>query len=276
MDELDEDYDVLDETAEESSEDELPESLSEADRSALAAKIADLTGFADLAVSITNNAKGQALLRALKVGFDKVSGLKAAEKAIIFTESRRTQDYLLSLLSVSQWNEGIVLFNGSNTDERSKEIYETWKARHEGSDRLIGSRTADMRSALVDYFRDEGRIMIATEAGAEGINLQFCSLFINYDLPCNPQRVEQRIGRCHRYRQKHDVGVVNFLNNKNAVDRRVYQLHAEKFNLFEGVFGASDEVRGAIVSGVDFENRIATIYQDCREPAQIKGAFDTL
>ena len=55
-------------------------------------------------------------------------------------------------------------------------------------------------------------IMIATEAGAEGINLQFCSLVINYDLPWNPQRIEQRIGRCHRYGQKHDVVVVNFLN----------------------------------------------------------------
>lgn len=276
VDELDEDYEALDETAEEWPEDEPTEPLSEADRTALAAEIADLTGFADLAVSITNNAKGQALLRALKVAFDKVSGLKAAEKAIIFTESRRTQDYLLSLLSDSQWNEGIVLFNGSNTDERSKQIYETWKARHQGSDRLTGSRTADMRSALVDYFRDEGRIMIATEAGAEGINLQFCSLVINYDLPWNPQRVEQRIGRCHRYGQKHDVVVVNFLNKKNAADQRVYQLLAEKFNLFEGVFGASDEVLGAIGSGVDFEKRIATIYQDCREPEQIKEAFDAL
>lgn len=276
VDELDKDYEALDETAEEWSEDEPTEPLSEADRAALAAEIADLTGFADLAVSITNNAKGQALLRGLKVAFDKVSGLKAAEKAIIFTESRRTQDYLLSLLSESEWSEGIVLFNGSNTDERSKQIYEAWRLRHDGSDRVTGSRTADMRSALVDYFRDEGRIMIATEAGAEGINLQFCSLVINYDLPWNPQRVEQRIGRCHRYGQKHDVVVVNFLNKKNAADQRVYQLLAEKFNLFEGVFGASDEVLGAIGSGVDFEKRIATIYQKCRQPEQIKNAFDAL
>ena len=118
-----------------------------------------------------------------------------------------------------------------------------------------------MRSALVDYFRDEGQIMIATEAGAEGINLQFCSLVVNYDLPWNPQRIEQRIGRCHRYGQKHDVVVVNFLNRKNEADQRVYQLLSEKFQLFEGVFGASDEVLGAIESGVDFEKRIAGIYQ---------------
>lgn len=277
LDELDEDYEALDEIAEEWSDDEAEtEPLSEADREVLAAEITELEAFSELAAGIHRNAKGQALLRALRVAFDKVSGLKAAEKAIIFTESRRTQDYLLRLLSESEWSEGIVLFNGTNNDPRSKEIYEAWKVRHQGSDRVTGSRTADMRSALVDYFREEGRIMIATEAGAEGINLQFCSLVINYDLPWNPQRVEQRIGRCHRYGQKHDVVVVNFLNKKNAADQRVYQLLAEKFHLFEGVFGASDEVLGAIGSGVDFEKRIATIYQQCRQPEQIKEAFDAL
>ena len=105
-------------------------------------------------------------------------------------------------------------------------------------DRLDRSTaTSDKRAALVDYFRYKGRIMIATEAGAEGINLQFCSLVVNYDLPWNPQRIEQRIGRTHRYGQKHDVVVVNFLNRKNEADQRVFQLLSEKFQLFEGVFG---------------------------------------
>jgi len=133
-----------------------------------------------------------------------------------------------------------------------------------------------MRAALVEYFRDEAVIMIATEAGAEGINLQFCSLVVNYDLPWNPQRIEQRIGRCHRYGQRHDVVVVNFLNKKNAADQRVYQLLSEKFKLFEGVFGASDEVLGNIESGVDFEKRIAQIYQQCRTEEEIQSAFDAL
>jgi CRISPR/Cas system-associated endonuclease/helicase Cas3 len=88
--------------------------------------------------------------------------------------------------------------------------------------------------------------------------------------------VEQRIGRCHRYGQKHDVVVVNFINRKNEADQRVYQLLSEKFRLFEGVFGASDEVLGAIESGVDFEKRIAGIYQECRQPEQIRAAFDQL
>jgi hypothetical protein len=118
--------------------------------------------------------------------------------------------------------------------------------------------------------------MIATEAGAEGINLQFCSLVINYDLPWNPQRIEQRIGRCHRYGQKHDVVVVNFVDRSNEADARVYELLAQKFQLFEGVFGASDEVLGAIGSGVDFERRIADIYQNCRNPGEIKASFEQL
>ena len=133
-----------------------------------------------------------------------------------------------------------------------------------------------MRAALVEYFRDEAAIMIATEAAAEGINLQFCNLVVNYDLPWNPQRIEQRIGRCHRYGQKFDVVVVNFLNKSNAADRRVYELLDEKFRLFNGVFGASDEVLGAVESGVDFEKRIAAIYQKCRTPEQIQFEFDQL
>jgi len=275
-DELDQDYEVLDETAEEWADDEPVEALTDIDRKAVEREIADLDAFAALATSIDHNAKGKALLKALGVAFAKAKEIGAAQKAIIFTESRRTQSYLLRLLADSPYAEGIVLFNGSNTDEGSRAIYNEWRERHQGSDRVTGSRSADMRSALVDYFREQGRTMIATEAGAEGINLQFCSLVVNYDLPWNPQRIEQRIGRCHRYGQKHDVVVVNFLNRKNEADRRVYELLSEKFRLFEGVFGASDEVLGAIESGVDFEKRIATIYQTCRKPEEIQTAFNQL
>ena len=276
-DELDEDYEALDETEEEWPEDATEvEPLSAADREALEREIADLEQFRALAVSITHNAKGHALLVALNHAFAEAERLGAPRKAIIFTESRRTQDYLLRLLAATPYADGILLFNGSNNDERSRGIYDDWLQRHEGTDRVTGSRTADMRSALVDYFREQGQIMIATEAGAEGINLQFCSLVINYDLPWNPQRIEQRIGRCHRYGQKHDVVVVNFLNQTNAADQRVFQLLSEKFYLFEGVFGASDEILGAIESGVDFEKRIAAIYQRCRTVEEIQSSFDEL
>jgi len=202
--------------------------------------------------------------------------LGAAKKAIIFTESRKTQDYLLSLLADTHYGDGIVLFNGTNSDPRAQTVYKDWLKRHEGSDKISGSKTADTRAALVEHFQERGTVMIATEAGAEGINLQFCSLVINYDLPWNPQRIEQRIGRCHRYGQKHDVVVVNFVDRSNEADARVYELLAQKFQLFEGVFGASDEVLGAIGSGVDFERRIADIYQNCRDPDAIKASFKQL
>ncbi|HUB05846.1 MAG TPA: SNF2-related protein [Myxococcales bacterium] len=274
-DALGQDYDALEETEDEWPNEPAPE-LNEAARGAIEKEIADLERFKALALSIDHNAKGKALLVALEKAFGEAGRLGAAQKAIIFTESRHTQNYLQRVLADSPFKDGIVLFNGTNTDERSREIYAAWLAKHQGTDRVTGSRSADMRSAIVDYFHDEGRIMIATEAGAEGINLQFCSLVVNYDLPWNPQRVEQRIGRCHRYGQQHDVVVVNFFNQANAADQRVLQLLSDKFKLFEGVFGASDEVLGAIESGVDFEKRIAAIYQRCRRPEEIQTAFDDL
>ena len=241
------------------------------------AEIQSLRLFTELAKSILKNSKGERLLTALKRGLAEAKQKGGAQKAIIFTESTRTQEYLRSILEATSYYRGkVVLFNGSNNDPKSKEVYHNWLKKHEGTDQITGSKTADMRAALVDYFRDEAIIMVATEAAAEGINLQFCSLVINYDLPWNPQRIEQRIGRCHRYGQKHDVVVVNFLNKKNAADQRVYQLLDEKFKLFNGVFGASDEVLGSIGSGIDFEKRIADIYQKCRTEEQIQFNFDQL
>jgi hypothetical protein len=216
------------------------------------------------------------LLAALKRGIAAATEKGAQKKAIIFTESTRTQEYLRSQLEQTEYAGKIVLFNGSNTDAKSKEIYRNWLKKHEGTDRVTGSPSADMRAALVDYFRDEAIVMVATEAAAEGINLQFCSLVVNYDLPWNPQRIEQRIGRCHRYGQKSDVVVVNFLNKANAADQHVYRILDEKFKLFSGVFGASDEVLGVIESGVDFEKRIVQIYQTCRTPEQIEFNFNAL
>lgn len=275
--ELDEDYESLDETADEwndqGSDVAAPSRL---ERDAIAEEIDELRHFKTLATNIRDNAKGKALLTALDRAFAELDRLGAARKAIIFTESKRTQEYLLNLLADTPYGDGIVLFNGTNSDQRAQAIYRDWLKRHEGTDRITGSKTADTRAALVEHFKERGKVMIATEAGAEGINLQFCSLVINYDLPWNPQRIEQRIGRCHRYGQKHDVVVVNFVDRSNEADARVYELLSQKFQLFEGVFGASDEVLGAIGSGVDFERRIAEIYQNCREPEEIKSSFEQL
>ncbi len=273
---ISEDYELFEEQSEEWDEEENVDDkkLTELDFESIRQEILELEKYRDLAESIKHNTKGDKLLTALKEGFAKMDK-QANQKAIIFTESTRTQNYLFNLLS-EHYPDKIVLFNGSNNDETSNKVYKNWISKNKGTDKVTGSPTADKRAALVEYFRNEATIMIATEAAAEGINLQFCSLLINYDLPWNPQRIEQRIGRCHRYGQKFDVVVVNFLNVKNAADIRVFQLLDEKFKLFSGVFGASDDVLGSIESGVDFEKRIAEIYQKYRSEKEIIDQFDLL
>ena len=261
-------------------EDEEPEETGTApvtiDRQQLREEIDILQRLATWARSIGIDTKTQTLLTALDIGFEHMATTGAGRKALIFTESRRTQDYLKTFLEAHGYREQVVLFNGTNGGSEATAIYERWVEKNRDSGRASGSRAVDARTALIEHFRDEATIMLATEAAAEGINLQFCSLVINYDLPWNPQRIEQRIGRCHRYGQKHDVVVINFLNERNEADRRVLELLAEKFSLFNGVFGASDEVLGTIESGVDFEKRILAIYQQCRTPEQIEAAFRAL
>lgn len=92
-------------------------------------------------------------------------------------------------------------------------------------------------------------------------------------MPWNPQRIEQRIGRCYRYGQRFDVVVVNFFNVNNEVDCRVFDILEKKLKLFEGVFGASDEVLGAIESGVDFKRRITQIYQNVALPMTFSASL---
>lgn len=277
------DFDGLDELADEweNGGDASTEPTSEADpveerNKKIKGEIRDLREFVQLAEGIHRNSKGEQLLEGLKKAFEKADELGAPHKAVIFTESLRTQNYLLQLLSENGYRDQIVLISGTNADPLSAAIYRRWMERHKATDQITGSRTADMKAAIVEEFRDRATILIATESAAEGVNLQFCSLIVNYDLPWNPQRVEQRIGRCHRYGQKHDVVVVNFVNRNNAADRRVFQLLSEKFRLFDGVFGASDEVLGAIESGVDLEKRIAAVYQDCRSNTEIEAAFNQI
>lgn len=246
--------------------------------STLLDELNELKSYKALAERISRNAKGDALLKVISKAFNMAENLGAQRKAVVFTESCRTQRYITELLENNGFANRVVMLNGSNTDVRSKETYNQWKARHAGGARITGSKTADMKAALVEHFAsDSADILVSTEAGGEGINLQFCSLLINYDLPWNPQKVEQRIGRVHRYGQKHDVVIVNFINRRNDADNRVFELLSEKFHLFEGVFGASDEILGAIVSSdIDIEGRIYDIYQKCRTPEAITEAFDRL
>ena len=247
------------------------------DKENIEQEIAKLTDYLLLANSIEHNEKGEKLIVALDTGFSKLKELGANQKALIFTESTRTQKYLFERLSNEKYKGKVLLFNGNNNDELSGSIYQKWVADKNNYGKLTQSKSVDIRNALVDAFKsDDYQIMIATEAAAEGINLQFCSMVVNYDLPWNPQRIEQRIGRCHRYGQLHDVVVVNFLNSANEVENRVYELLNQKYNLFQGVFGSSDHVLGAIENGVDFEKRMIEAYKKCRTKAEIDAYFSAL
>ncbi|MCC8106900.1 MAG: DISARM system SNF2-like helicase DrmD [Clostridiales bacterium] len=229
----------------------------------------------EVAGRIKTNAKIAALESAIKIAFEYQHDRGIAEKVVIFTESKRTQKYIAAELRRTGYNEeDIILFNGDFDDTMSKEIYKAWQVKNFGSTNY--GRSVEYKHAIVDYFRDNAKILICTDAGSEGLNLQFCNTVINYDLPWNPMKIEQRIGRCHRYGQKNDVVAINLLNTQNAADQRVYEILSKKFELFEGVFGASDIALGALESGTSFEKMVLEIYQTCDTTAQFKQAFDKL
>jgi len=270
-DEVDEEEDLDAQQEDEQNE------ISQQDKQNIEQEISRLSSFLQLANSIEHNEKGEKLLLALDTGFKKLKELGANQKALIFTESTRTQQYLFERLSKEKYKGKILLFNGSNNDALSSTIYKKWIENEANYGKRTHSKSVDMRNALVDAFKSEDyQIMIATEAAAEGINLQFCSMVVNYDLPWNPQRIEQRIGRCHRYGQQFDVVVINFLNSENEVENRVFELLEQKYNLFRGVFGASDHVLGSIENGVEFEKRMIAAYKQCRTKEEIEAYFKAL
>ena len=251
----------------------------------------DVLSYFYLASTIDINQKSQALVRALKKVFEHALKKGWPEKAVIFTESRRTQDHLEKLLSGVGFP--LVMFNGTNASKRASEIYSEWMTQFP-KEASNGSKSINIRKALVWKFKTmQTGLLITTEAGAEGLNLQFANIVINYDLPWNPQRIEQRIGRCHRYGQDLDVMVINFLNKKNYADQRVYELLSEKIRLFGNLFDFSDKVLGTehltddgyevrevalagLGAGIDFEKKVLNIYRSCRTRDQIEKCFEQL
>ncbi|WP_303799867.1 DISARM system SNF2-like helicase DrmD [Ruminococcus flavefaciens] len=224
---------------------------------------------------ISTNAKLQALKSAIKIAFDYQQEHEISQKVVVFTESKRTQKYIANELRKEGYqDDDIVLFNGDFDDAMSKELYRAWQVKNFG--KVNYGRSVEYKHAIVDYFKNNAKILICTDAGSEGLNLQFCNAVINYDLPWNPMKIEQRIGRCHRYGQQNDVVAINLLNTQNAADQRVYEILSKKFELFEGVFGASDIALGVLESGVSFEKMILEIYQSCNTTAEFKKAFDKL
>lgn len=203
--------------------------------------IRDMLGLAD---TITDNAKGKELLKALKDGFGRLRKLGAAGKAIIFTENRATQDYLSRLLATNGYDGKIVVYNGDTSRDYA---------------RLI-------------RFRDDADILLATDAASEGFNLEFCSFVVNYDLPYAVLTLEQRINRCHRQGQKSDVLVLNFLNRHNFADVRMLELVNKRIRQFDGILGLSDSVLGEF--GKNTAEGLGRILDAARPAAAITHEFD--
>lgn len=185
-------------------------------------EIDEVTAIINKAESIKRNAKMTALKQAVETAFAFQDEAGIKQRIVVFTESIRTQQYMFEELSHAGYKGQILKFNGSTNDPVTKQIYKAWKARNYG--KYVGSRNVELKNAIVEAFRDEYKILLVTDSGSEGLNLQFCNTIINYDLPWNPQKIEQRIGRCHRYGQKNDVVVINLLNTQNVADKRVYEI----------------------------------------------------
>jgi superfamily II DNA or RNA helicase len=230
-------------------EDEIDQSpnepVSENNDSAVATELARVEGFIARARSLPADAKARSFQDAIRVVLSLGGNGHGSGKAVVFTESITTQNYLRSLLlATGLKDEEITLFRGVNDHARAQEAYAQWQ-KEEGS-RFPGgakpSREVAIRLALVHEFRTRSKVLVCTEAGAKGLNLQFCDTVINYDLPWNPQRIEQRIGRCHRYSQQRDVTVVNFLARDNEANRLTFEILSQKLDLFGRVLDASDTV----------------------------------
>lgn len=244
------------------------------DQEKLAHEIEGLEQIISKAKVITKDSKYDALLQALTYAFSHLKEIGANEKVLIFTESRQTQQYLAERLKNDGYT-GVITYNGTNTDDLSQEIYRQWGERHPEAVKN-NNKAVNMKAAILEYFKENAQILVSTEAGAEGLNLQFCSLVINYDLPWNPQKVEQRIGRCHRLGQKFDVVVINFISANNVVEQRIYELLNNKFRIFDEILGTSDSIIGKLEDGKDIENSILNIYKTCRTVDEIEKAFDEL
>jgi superfamily II DNA or RNA helicase len=254
---------------------------------AVEAEIQRVRNFIARAEALPRDSKADKLLEVMRVINDRPEEMR---RVVIFTESLITQDYLGDLLirRGGYAPEEITLFRGTNESARAIQALARWQK--EIGETLPSyqrpSRDVAVRLALVHEFKTRSRIFISTEAGAKGLNLQFCDTIINYDLPWNPQRIEQRIGRCHRYSQEHDVTVINFLAADNEAQRLTFEILSRKLDLFGKVLDASDVVlhepstdapetlAGAL--GNDFEGRLRRIYERARTVHEIEDELRQL
>ncbi|HJL29713.1 MAG TPA: SNF2-related protein, partial [Polyangiaceae bacterium LLY-WYZ-15_(1-7)] len=257
---------------------------------AIGEELAHVRALKERAEGLATDSKAQALMQAVRVVLRRGERGEGSGKVVIFTESLTTQSYLRALLvqgGVAREDE-ITLFRGQNVGPRAQEALEAWEREVEAHlpARERPSRQVAVRLALVHEFREKTKVFIGTEAAAKGLNLQFCDTIVNYDLPWNPQRIEQRIGRCHRYGQTRDVTVINFLAKDNAAQQLTYEILSRKLELFGTVLGASDEVLHAAgeapsdallgALSADFEAQLNRIYRQARSVEEIEAKLGEL
>jgi hypothetical protein len=248
----------------------------------LAEELRAVEAFAARARAISDDAKARCLVEVVRQVGERAARGEGTGKLVVFTESLTTQDHLRALLVGAGVPDGdITVFRGHNDGPRAQEALAVWE--REVASRFTGTppgRDVALRLALVHEFRTRSRVFLSTEAGAKGLNLQFCETLVNYDLPWNPQRIEQRIGRVHRYGQTRDVTVVNFLAEGNEADKLLFEILSRKLELFGTVLGESDVVLHEasatspelLVSavGFDLEAQVARIYGTARSVAEVE------
>ncbi len=169
------------------------------------------------------------------------------DKVIIFTEYRASQEYLLNYFKEHKIT-AVPYRGGMNRGKKD------W---------------------MMDLFRNRVQVLIATEAGGEGINLQFCHNMINFDLPWNPMRVEQRIGRVHRLGQTHDVNIYN-LSTRNTIEEHILSLLHEKINMFELVIGQLDTILEKIEKKGSLETSLFRMVMEAGSSEDIRRKIDEL
>jgi len=140
---------------------------------------------------------------------------------------------------------------------------------------LRGDLTSSEKEKAIQVFRDQADILLAMESGGEGRNIQFCNTMINYDLPWNPMRIEQRIGRIHRIGQTRDVFIFN-LCLKGSIEEYILEVLDKKINMFELVIGEMDAILGNLPGEVEFENIVIDIWMRSQNEAALREGFNQL
>lgn len=163
------------------------------------------------------------------------------EKIVLFTEYRATQEMLMRSLTA----QGIHAVPYSGKMNRNKKDW------------------------MMELFQKRAQVLVATEAGGEGINLQFCHHMINYDMPWNPMRVEQRIGRVHRLGQTQDVHIYNFATQDTIEEHIIWLLH-EKIQLFESIIGELETILTEWKHESTTERQLLKFYTESQDKNQLR------